>query len=98
MELRVLKYFLMIAREENITRAAQLLHVTQPTLSRQIKELEEELGTKLFVRSNGDTVLQNRGILSDRELRCIQQFIKENYREMYLKWSRLSEEGFYQND
>ena len=48
MELRVLKYFLMIAREENITRAAQLLHVTQPTLSRQIKELEEELGTKLF--------------------------------------------------
>ena len=58
-----------------------------------------EAGTaKLFVRSNGDTVLQNRGILSDRELRCIQQFIKENYREMYLKWSRLSEEGFYQND
>ena len=48
MELRVLKYFLMIAREENITRAAQLLHVTQPTLSRQIQDLEEELGTKLF--------------------------------------------------
>ena len=62
------------------------------------RRLTEAGSAKLFVRSNGDTVLQNRGILSDRELRCIQQFINENYREMYLKWSRLSEEGFYQND
>ena len=62
------------------------------------RRLTEAGSAKLFVRSNGDTVLQNRVILSDRELRCIQQFIKENYREMYLKWSRLSEEGFYQND
>ena len=62
------------------------------------RRLTEAGSAKLFVRSNGDTVLQNRGILSDRELRCIQQSIKENYREMYLKWSRLSEEGFYQND
>ena len=62
------------------------------------RRLTEAGSATLFVRSNGDTVLQNRGILSDRELRCIQQFIKENYREMYLKWSRLSEEGFYQND
>lgn len=62
------------------------------------RRLTEAGSAKLFVRSNGDTVLQNCGILSDRELRCIQQFIKENYREMYLKWSRLSEEGFYQND
>ncbi len=51
MELRVLKYFLMAAREENITKAAQLLHVTQPTLSRQLMQLEEELGVKLFERS-----------------------------------------------
>ena len=58
------------------------------------RRLTEAGSAKLFVRSNGDTVLQNRGILSDRELRCIQQFIKENYREMYLKWSRLTEEGF----
>ena len=62
------------------------------------RRLTEAGSAKLFVRSNGDTVLQSRGILSDRELRCIQQFIKENYREMYLKWSRLSDEGFYQND
>ena len=43
MELRVLKYFLVVAREENITKAASLLHVTQPTLSRQLMQLEEEL-------------------------------------------------------
>lgn len=55
MELRVLRYFLMVAREENITRAANLLHVTQPTLSRQLMQLEEELDTKLFLRSNHNT-------------------------------------------
>ena len=48
MELRVLKYFLMVAREENITKAARLLHITQPTLSRQLIQLEEELGVQLF--------------------------------------------------
>lgn len=52
MELRVLRYFLMTAREENITRAAELLHVTQPTLSRQLMQLEEELGVKLFHRGS----------------------------------------------
>lgn len=50
MELRVLRNFLTVAREENITLAANLLHLTQPTLSRQIQDLEEELGHKLFVR------------------------------------------------
>ena len=44
MELRVLRYFLAVAREENITKAAALLHLTQPTLSRQLMQLEEELG------------------------------------------------------
>lgn len=52
MELRVLRYFQMVAREENITRAAQFLHVTQPTLSRQLMQLEDELGTKPFKRKN----------------------------------------------
>lgn len=47
-ELRVLKYFLMAAREENITRAAKLLHITQPTLSRQLMQLEEKLDKGLL--------------------------------------------------
>lgn len=49
MELRVLNYFLVIANEKNFTKASQLLHITQPTLSRQIAQLEKELGTKLFI-------------------------------------------------
>lgn len=48
MELKTMRYFLTVAREENMTRAAELLHVTQPTLSKQLKMLEEELGKKLF--------------------------------------------------
>ena len=61
MELRVLRYFLAAARESNITRAARSLHVSQPTLSRQLKDLEEELGRKLFVRSNYSIKLTEEG-------------------------------------
>ena len=50
MELRVLKYFLTVADEGNFTKAADILHVTQPTLSRQLMELEEEMGTPLLIR------------------------------------------------
>ena len=63
MELRVLRYFLMVAREENITRAAGLLHVTQPTLSRQLIQLEEELGVKLFHRNKYRITLTEEGLL-----------------------------------
>ena len=63
MEIRVLRYFLEVAREENITRAAAYLHVSQPTMSRQLKELEEELGKKLFIRSNYSVKLTEEGML-----------------------------------
>lgn len=66
MELRVLRYFLMAAREENITRAAALLNITQPTLSRQLIQLEEELGVTLFSRSNHSIVLTDEGMLLKR--------------------------------
>ena len=66
MELRVLKYFLMVAREENITKAAQLLHVTQPTLSRQLMQLEEELGVQLFHRGKHNVTLTDDGMLLRR--------------------------------
>lgn len=63
MELRILKYFLMVAREENITRAAQRLNVTQPTLSRQLMQMEEELGVRLFQRGKHSISLTEDGIL-----------------------------------
>lgn len=66
MELRVLKYFLMIAREENITKAAGLLHVSQPSLSRQMMQLEEELDVKLFRRSKHSIALTEDGMLLKR--------------------------------
>lgn len=66
MEFRVLKYFLMVAREENITKAAALLHITQPTLSRQLMQLEEELGVKLFHRSKHSIILTEDGMLLKR--------------------------------
>ena len=63
MELRTLKYFLETAREGSITRAAQRLHITQPTLSRQLAQLETELGKKLYVRENYGIKLTEEGIL-----------------------------------
>lgn len=61
MELRVLKYFLAVAREKNITAAAESLHVTQPTLSKQLMDLEEELGCKLFERRKRKITLTEEG-------------------------------------
>ena len=66
MELRVLSYFLAVAREENFTRAASRLHITQPTLSRQIAQLEDELGVRLFVRGNRNAVLTEDGMILRR--------------------------------
>lgn len=63
MEIRVLRYFLAIAREGSITNAANLLHLTQPTLSRQIHDLEEELGQKLFTRGSHSMTLTAEGMI-----------------------------------
>jgi DNA-binding transcriptional LysR family regulator len=62
MEIRTLRYFLAVAREQNMTSAANVLHVTQPTLSRQIADLERELGCTLFERTNRATVLTADGM------------------------------------
>ncbi len=59
------------------------------------RKLTEAGSAKFFVNSDGSTVLQNRGILNDREIRIIQEFIKINYLEMFEKWSQDSEKGFY---
>ncbi len=82
MELRVLKYFLMVSREENITKAAQLLHVTQPALSRQLMQLEEELGVKLFERSSHSIVLTNDGMLLKRRAQEIVELAEKTKKEL----------------
>ncbi len=63
MEIRVLRYFLTVVREEGINRVAEVLHITQPTLSRQLSQLEEEFGVKLFHRGAKKITLTNEGIL-----------------------------------
>lgn len=63
MELRVLQYFLAVARENSISGAAEFLHLSQPTLSRQLKELEEELGKQLFIRGNRRITLTEEGMI-----------------------------------
>ena len=65
MELRLLQYFLTVVREENISRAAEILHITQPTLSRGIQRLEEELGAQLFIRGRRIT-LTDAGVMLRR--------------------------------
>lgn len=59
------------------------------------KKLTEAGSAKFFVKSNGDTTIENVGTLSEREIRIIREFIKDNYKEMYLKWAEKSNEGFY---
>lgn len=63
MEIRVLKYFLAVAQEGSITGAAKFLHLTQPTLTRQLKDLEKELGHQLFIRTNHNVSLTPEGIV-----------------------------------
>ena len=58
-------------------------------------KLTETGSAKFFVKGNGDTVLQNKGILTDREVNAIRLFIKENYLDMYRKWASKSDKGFY---
>lgn len=60
--------------------------------------LTEKGSAKFLVRDNGDTVVQKRDMLTDREVRKIQGFIKNNYRDMYRSWSQISDEGYYHGE
>ncbi len=81
MEIRVLKYFLEVAREESITRAASHLHISQPTLSKQLKELEQELDKKLFVRSNYSIKLTDEGMLLRKRAEDILEMVDKTTAE-----------------
>ncbi len=82
MEIRVLRYFLTVVREEGINRAAEVLHITQPTLSRQLAQLEEEVGVKLFHRGARKITLTNEGILLRRRAEEILALVDRTEREL----------------
>lgn len=85
MELRVLRYFLAVAREGSVTGAANFLHVTQPTLSRQLKELEEELGTKLFIRHSHSVSLTPDGMRLRKRAEEVVDMIEKTEAEFAVK-------------
>lgn len=92
MEIRVLQYFLAIAREQTISRAAEILHITQPTLSRQIKDLEDELGKQLFIRSNKKISLTEDGLFFRQRAEEIVNLVNKTELEMISSDSLLSGE------
>lgn len=83
MEIRALRYFLETAREGNMTRAAERLHISQPTMSKQLKELEDELGTKLFVRSNYSIHMTDAGMLLRKRAEDILDLVDKTTAEFH---------------
>lgn len=90
MEFRVLQYFLAIAREETISGAANRLHITQPTLSRQMKELEGELGKQLFIRGNRKITLTEDGMLLRHRGEEIVSLVEKTEQEIMLSETTIS--------
>lgn len=82
MEIRILRYFLTIVREESITKASEVLHITQPTLSRQLAQMEKDLGVKLFDRGTRKIKLTNEGILLRRRAEEILQLVDKTEKEL----------------
>lgn len=84
MELRVLQYFLAVTREQNILRAAESLNLSQPTLSRQIRDMEEELGKKLFIRGSRTITLTEEGMILRKRAEEIMELVKKAEDEITL--------------
>lgn len=82
MDIRVLRYFLAVASEGNITKAAEKLHITQPTLSRQMMDLEEEMGTSLFIRGKKQIILTDNGILLQQRAKEIVGLLDKTKRDI----------------
>lgn len=91
MEIRVLKYFLTVVREGGINRAAEALHITQPTLSRQLSQLEEEVGGQLFHRGSRKITLTDEGMLLRRRAEEILSLVDRTEKE--LAWQEELIEG-----
>ncbi len=84
MELRVLQYFLAVTREQSILGAAESLHLSQPTLSRQLKDMEEELGKQLFIRSNRRITLTEEGMILRKRAQEILDLVQKTQNEIAL--------------
>ncbi|MCI9381927.1 MAG: LysR family transcriptional regulator [Dorea sp.] len=84
MELRVLQYFLAVTREQSISGAAEALHLSQPTLSRQLKEMEEELGKQLIIRGNRRITLTDEGIILRKRAEEIMELVRKTENEITL--------------
>lgn len=82
MEIRTLRYFLAVAREENITRAAEFLHIAQPSLSVQLMELEKEIGKKLMIRGKRKITLTDEGVLLRKRAEEILSLVEKTEREL----------------
>ena len=79
MEVRELRYFLAVVREENITRAAESLHIAQPSLSKQLMELEKKLGKKLLIRGKRKITLTEEGVLLRKRAEEILELVDRRY-------------------
>ncbi|KRM27719.1 LysR family transcriptional regulator [Limosilactobacillus panis] len=83
MDTRVLKYFLTVANTNNITKAAKQLHITQPTLSRQIMELERELDVALFDRTQRQLQLTKAGVLFQQRATTLLQLVDQTKDDLH---------------
>lgn len=92
MEIRVLKYFLAIAQEKNITKAAEVLHISQPSLSKQIIDLENELGKKLFIRSKRGIDLTREGTILYKRAKEIIELLNKTEKEISLESEKINGE------
>lgn len=84
MELRILQYFLAVTRESNISAAAEALHLSQPALSRQLKDMEEELGKQLLIRGNRGVTLTTEGMILRKRAEEIMELVRKAEREIAL--------------
>lgn len=82
MDIRILRYFLAVAREENITKAAKSLHISQPSLSVQLMELEQEIGKKLLIRGKRKVTLTDEGVLLRKRAEEILSLVEKTEREL----------------
>ena len=90
MEIRELRYFLAVAREENITRAAQSLHIAQPSLSKQLMELEKKLDKQLLIRGKKKITLTEEGAILRKRAEEIVELVEKTEHEISYDFEELS--------